>query len=140
MRDPAACLQSIKSTGWYGPDFGGDPAAFLQGWARLTQELVDVQGELRHALLIRYEDFLVDSAKGLRAISDLVDIPIELFDRGVLDDRRSGTNSPPQRLDEADWQALREASVLSVADRLGYEARTRAINESLACAAGSQES
>jgi len=119
VRNPAASLQAIKSTAPYSQDFADDPAAFLQSWAKIGQELVAVKGDLRRAQLFRYEDLLAHPQQALNAISQIADIPVSLFD-GTVFDHHSATQPA---LDDADMQAVRDAAVQGVAEKLGYEAK-----------------
>jgi hypothetical protein len=120
VRNPVSCLRSIKATHWYAGDHGASPAAFLNEWVRISGSLAGVYPECQRACLLRYEDAISNPEATVRAIAKTIEVPFAAFDLSVFDRQLRGEASSPAALDTADWQALQNPDVLSVAGKLGY--------------------
>jgi len=120
FRNPRDCLRSIKSTAWYGRDFGGDPRKFLQNWSRLSSELLGAAERLRRCCLVRYEHLVEDHEGHIGRLARLAGIGEDLFDRAVFADPARGSAGPPRQLGAAEIAALASRKLRRVAEKLGY--------------------
>jgi hypothetical protein len=120
IRNPADRQRSIKSTRWYQEQYDGNPTVFLRDWARLTAELTEIQPQLPHSLVLRYEDLISEPDACLRRRASVIAVDAARFDRSVVGRVERGSVLPLAPLDPADWQALQCDEIRSIANRVGY--------------------
>jgi len=122
VRNPEACLRSVKSTEWgERAALKRGPLPFLKSWATLSEQMLSVKGDLKNAVLIRYEDFLEDTPAAVKEIARVTGIPESRFKTAeVLGHKEGGPRKAKAEFSDADRQALANPDVRRVAKLLGY--------------------